>query len=150
MTEALEAKPRPSASAEAFERARRAVGERIAALRELEGLLETEGELERRVDDLDAAIAELRRATGFSKRRLVGAFRDEIGVPPKLYARLVRFQRASALLDAGAATLAEVALAAGYYDQPHMNAEFREFARLTPRRYLAARRPAGDTVVPPA
>jgi hypothetical protein len=36
--------------------------------------------------------------------------------------------------------LARVALDAGYYDQPHMNAEFREMAGLTPRQFRAGRR----------
>ena len=95
-------------------------------------------------------IAHLRRETGFSKTRLVDTFRDEIGVAPKFYARLVRFQRATAMLDAGVARLIEVALAAGYYDQPHMNAEFRELSGLTPRQYQTSRRPDADSVVLPA
>ena len=53
---------------------------------------------------------------------------------PKLYARIVRFSRAVELLAAGGA-LTDVALAAGYYDQPHMNADFRELSGLTPRAF---------------
>lgn len=85
-------------------------------------------------------IEELRRETGLSKTRMVTAFRDQIGVSPKLYARIVRFSRATAILGAGPGPLADVALAAGYYDQSHMNAEFREMSGLTPREYLAAER----------
>jgi AraC-like DNA-binding protein len=95
-------------------------------------------------------IAQLRRETGLSKTRLVGTFREQIGVAPKRYARLVRFRRATALLDAVASPLADVAVVAGYYDQAHMNTEFRELSRLTPRQYRAARRPDADTVVLPA
>ncbi len=95
-------------------------------------------------------IAHLRRETGFSKTRLAESFRDQIGVAPKLYARIVRFQRATTMLDAGATRLSDVALAAGYYDQPHMNAEFRELSWLTPREYQAERRSDADTVVLPA
>ena len=40
-------------------------------------------------------IARLRSETGWSKTRLVSAFRDQIGVAPKLYARIVRFSRAA-------------------------------------------------------
>jgi len=79
-------------------------------------------------------IAFLRSETGWSKTRLVAAFRDQIGVAPKLYARIVRFSRAAAMVEAGGA-LTDVALAAGYYDQPHMNAEFRELSGLTPRAF---------------
>jgi AraC-like DNA-binding protein len=90
------------------------------------------------------SIAELRRHTGLSKTRLAEAFRDQIGLAPKLYARVVRFRRAATLLQKGAEPLVEVALATGYYDQPHMNAEFRELSGLSPREFLAARYPTGD------
>jgi AraC-like DNA-binding protein len=88
------------------------------------------------------AIAELRAQTGFSKTRLVATFRDQIGVAPKRYARIVRFSRAMAILQAGPVALVDVALAAGYYDQPHMNAEFRELSGLTPSAHLVRDRPA--------
>jgi AraC-like DNA-binding protein len=90
------------------------------------------------------SIAELRRHTGLSKTRLAEAFRDQIGLAPKLYARVVRFRRAAELLQKGAGPLIEVALDAGYYDQPHMNAEFRELSGLSPREFLAARFLTGD------
>ena len=48
------------------------------------------------------------------------------------------------LLQKGSEPLADVALAAGYYDQPHMTVEFRELAGITPSQFLAARHPAGD------
>lgn len=79
-------------------------------------------------------IAHLRSETGWSKTRFVSAFRDQIGVAPKLYGRIVRFSRAAEMLEAGG-TLTDVALSAGYYDQPHMNAEFRELSGLTPRAF---------------
>ncbi|HKI05330.1 MAG TPA: helix-turn-helix domain-containing protein [Thermoanaerobaculia bacterium] len=90
-------------------------------------------------------IASLRERTGLSKSRLAGAFRDQIGVAPKLYARIVRFRRFLARLheDSGS-PLADLALAAGYYDQPHMNAEFRELSGFAPRELLAAVRYPGS------
>ena len=99
-----------------------------------------------RIEKSDGAvsIADLRRETGLSKTRLAEAFRDQIGLPPKLYARVVRFRRATSMLQKGMAPLIEVALAAGYYDQPHMNGEFRELCGLAPREFLAARYPTGD------
>ena len=90
------------------------------------------------------SIAELRRHTGLSKTRLAEAFREQIGLAPKLYSRVVRFRRATAMLQKGAQPLIDVALAAGYYDQPHMNAEFRELSGLSPREFLIARYPTGD------
>jgi AraC-like DNA-binding protein len=92
-------------------------------------------------------IADLREELGMSKGRLGAAFREQIGVTPKIYARIVRFRRACILLDIGTGSLADVALTAGYYDQPHMNMEFRELAGLTPRQFLASRYPGGSTAV---
>ena len=48
------------------------------------------------------------------------------------------------MLQKGERPLIDVAQAAGYYDQPHMNAEFRELSGLAPREFLAARYPTGD------
>ena len=46
----------------------------------------------------------------------------------------------SLTVNAGEESLAEVALATGYYDQPHLNAEFRELSGYSPREFLAALR----------
>jgi AraC-like DNA-binding protein len=88
-------------------------------------------------------IAALREQTGLSKTRLAALFREQIGVPPKVYARVVRFRRALALLDAEPSSLAAAALDAGYYDQSHMTTEFRELGGLTPREFLRQRYPGG-------
>jgi AraC-like DNA-binding protein len=92
----------------------------------------------------DVSIAALREQTGFSKTRLAARFRDEVGLTPKLYARVVRFRRLLRMLQDGRAPLADVARHATYYDQPHMTAEFRELGGITPREFLASRHPVGD------
>jgi len=86
------------------------------------------------------AIAQLDELGGRSRSRLAQRFREQVGLAPKRYARVVRFHRALELLRGrdGGDSLSAIALAAGYYDQAHMNAEFREHAGLTPRRYLEA------------
>jgi AraC-like DNA-binding protein len=102
------------------------------------------------VERLDASsgaisITELREGTGLSKGRLVEAFRDQVGLAPKLYGRIVRFRQTLGLLQqAGTVRLTDLALDAQYYDQPHMNAEFRALGGVSPRAFLAARHPVGD------
>ena len=128
------------------ERLRRAadwVAERVMKVRGIDPAIAWAA---RRIEQSGGAvsIAELREQTGLSKTRLAEAFREQIGLAPKLYARVVRFHRAAAMLQKGAEPLVEVALAAGYYDQPHMNAEFRELSGLSPREFLAARYATGD------
>jgi AraC-like DNA-binding protein len=81
----------------------------------------------------------LARAAGVSRQHLTREFRERIGVGPKLYSRLARFQ--SGLAYAGArerVDWARVAFDMGYADQSHLIAEFRLFSGLTPH-VLASR-----------
>jgi AraC-like DNA-binding protein len=94
-------------------------------------------ELER--TDGRESIAALRAETGLGAARLVDTFRNQVGTSPKRYARVLRFRRALGLLQRGGA-IADAALSAGFYDQPHMNADFREFAGMTPAQFVAASR----------
>jgi AraC-like DNA-binding protein len=71
------------------------------------------------------------RAAGLSLRQLERRFRDDVGVAPKTYARTVRLQRALRGIADGHA-LADVAIACGYYDQPHMARDFRCLAETSP------------------
>jgi AraC-like DNA-binding protein len=84
-------------------------------------------------------VGAMARAAGVSRQHLSREFRRRIGIGPKLYCRLVRFQ--SGLVFAGARApvdWARAALDMGYADQSHMIAEFREFSGLTPQS-LASR-----------
>jgi AraC-like DNA-binding protein len=89
-------------------------------------------------------IAALARELGCSTRHLSARFREQIGPPPKTVARLMRFQRAVALLgrDDGR-RFAEIAQACGYYDQPHMGREFQELAGTSPGEFVARLIPGG-------
>ena len=85
---------------------------------------------------------------GWSHRRLIARFREQVGMPPKTVARVLRFDRvARLLLDAEAPGLAEVAYECGYYDQAHLNRDFRDFAGTTPSDYVARRLPSGGGVI---
>lgn len=80
-----------------------------------------------------ASIASIVQETGWSQRHLIARFRHEIGVAPKVLARLLRFGRVVRTIRAGAAgDLAELALRHGYYDQSHLHRDAREFAGLPP------------------
>ncbi|MGW5687912.1 helix-turn-helix domain-containing protein [Nonomuraea sp. NPDC003754] len=88
-----------------------------------------------------AGVAGLAGSLGWSHRHLVARFRDHVGLTPKAAARVIRFERAMSLLRSGA-DLARVAAACGFYDQPHMNREFRAMAGATPGQ-IRPRHPAG-------
>lgn len=87
-----------------------------------------------------ASMAALTRAGGLSSRSLERHFQAAVGISPKRLARLVRFRRVMAALDADPARDgAGVALDHGYYDQAHFIAEFRAFAGAAPRRFVERR-----------
>lgn len=83
-------------------------------------------------------IGSLAEEVGWSRRHLVARFRQQVGLPPKRIARILRFQHLLDGLRAGRPVdLTRLAAECGYYDQSHMNRDFREFAGTTPSEYLA-------------
>jgi AraC-like DNA-binding protein len=95
-------------------------------------------------------VAALAAELGWSRRHLGERIRADLGLPPKVIARVLRFDRAKRLLsrdDGG--RLGEIALACGYYDQAHLNRDFRAFADATPTDFLARRLPDGGGVAGP-
>jgi AraC-like DNA-binding protein len=86
------------------------------------------------------SVSQLADAAGVSRQHLGRTFRDFVGVSPKVFLRLARFQ--SGLAYAGCGERVEWARAAvelGYADQSHMIAEFREFSSLTPYQLATER-----------
>jgi len=91
-----------------------------------------------------APIAELARELGWSHRRLIVRFREHVGLTPKTFARVIRFDRAvRTLRSAKPSSLAGVAFECGYSDQAHLNRDFREFAGTSPTAFLAAQLDSG-------
>ena len=84
---------------------------------------------------------------GRSRRHLATRFREQVGLPPKTVARILRFERAVSLLANDAMSLGEVALESGYYDQAHLNRDFREFAGTSPGAFARHIVPDGGVVV---
>ncbi len=84
-----------------------------------------------------APIGELAADTGYSSRYLLNLFQRYLGVPPKLFSRIIRFQYALEELshygeDASLGTILDL----GYFDQNHFIKEFKEFGTDTPKKYL--------------
>jgi AraC-like DNA-binding protein len=81
-------------------------------------------------------IASLARDFGLSTRHLERRFLECVGIAPKLYARMRRFQSVWPAIEGGA-PWAAAAIACGYYDQAHLIRDFREFAGEPPASLLA-------------
>jgi AraC-like DNA-binding protein len=85
-------------------------------------------------------VAEVSGAIGMSGRGFIDAFRRETGYTPKVFARIQRFQRLlRRIRGCDDVDWADVALACGFYDQPHLIRDFRAFSGLSPSAYLARR-----------
>jgi AraC-like DNA-binding protein len=97
-------------------------------------------------------VESLACGAGISRQHLSRLFRERVGVGPKLYNRLARFQAGLVYAGAGTVDWAEAAIGLGYADQSHMIAEVREFSGLTPHA-LASRQwfhPFIERARPPA
>ena len=85
-------------------------------------------------------VHEVANGVGWSSRQLERDFGASLGLSPKSFSRIMRFQNLLRLVGEG--TLREwanLAIEGGYADQPHMVREFREFAGHTPaERGIAA------------
>jgi AraC-like DNA-binding protein len=80
-----------------------------------------------------SGVREIVRASGYSHRAFLSLFREAVGLAPKLYSRVLRFQKVLERLEAEPrVTWVDLAYGAGYSDQPHFIREFREFAGRSP------------------
>jgi AraC-like DNA-binding protein len=87
-----------------------------------------------------ARVGAVTDAVGMSAKRFIERFKAEVGLTPKQYCRLMRFQRAVSAAHADVdLDWRDVALACGYFDQAHFIHDFREFSGLTPTAYRAGR-----------
>lgn len=91
---------------------------------------------------IDALAAEL----GCSRRHLNRLFTAEVGLAPKALARQIRFAHVCARVRQEPAAWARLATEAGYYDQAHLNRDFRELAGTTPMDFVARLLPNGGVV----
>lgn len=87
-------------------------------------------------------VAGVSREIGYSRRWLSHAFAEQVGMTPKRYCRLVRFQHVVRQI-AGQRPVdwADLAMAGGFCDQSHLVHEFRAFSGMSPESFLVAERP---------
>lgn len=91
-----------------------------------------------------ATVGELAEAVGLGKRQFERVFATQVGMPPKEFSRIVRFQRALWLMQNGLHDGAQTAYACGYSDQSHFIREFKVFSGYTPATIWNACTPYSD------
>jgi AraC-like DNA-binding protein len=82
-----------------------------------------------------ASIGDLVDELGCSRRHLLTQFRAHVGVAPKSYARVLRCRNAMRLLKIGDWSIARIAQECGYFDQSHLNRDFRLITGVAPARF---------------
>lgn len=84
------------------------------------------------------SVGALAERLGVTRRYLEARFGEQVGLPPKTMARIVRFRRAVHLLTApGEGSLSLIASRCGYADQAHFHRDFRRLAGCTPVQFHA-------------
>jgi AraC-like DNA-binding protein len=74
---------------------------------------------------------------GYSQKHFISLFKDQVGVPPKQYMKIMRFQKAILEIEKDTSThWSEIAVRNGFYDQSHFIHEFRAFSGFTPSEYV--------------
>ncbi len=97
----------------------------------------------------DITINNLADTACLSKKQFERIFRDYVGMNPKEYARIVRFQRSLWMLQRGDRDFVGIAAECGYSDQSHFIREFKSMTGLTPKALLTYCKPYSDLFTNP-
>jgi len=98
-------------------------------------------------DPADFRLPAPSRELGVSREHLIRLFRTQVGMTPKAYANVLRFDRALRCARGGSRTWSDIAHACGYYDQSHLIRDFQRYAGRAPDSLLRDGRPDDSSVV---
>lgn len=92
------------------------------------------GEMTYRPDVIN--IARMNEKIGYSNKHFAEMFRRQVGVTPKSYLKIMRFQKAVRTIDAATnIDWGQISLECGFYDQSHFINDFKHFSGFTPEQY---------------
>ena len=90
--------------------------------------------------NLNPSMSQVAANVNLSQRRFIQVFSNEVGLTPKLFSRIQRFNRVlRSAAFSGDVDWLDIAMSFGYFDQAHLIHDFREFSGLTPTEYLGLR-----------
>lgn len=83
------------------------------------------------------SIDQLLQILPVTEKQLERKFREHIGISPKRFADTIKFQHFLKLLQkqSDKGKIAELIYVSGYYDQAHLNNNFKRMTGLSPRQY---------------
>jgi AraC-like DNA-binding protein len=83
------------------------------------------------------AVSSVTDQIGLSERRFIRLFAEQVGLTPKLFCRVQRFQKALRhIARSSSIDWTEIALSCGYFDQAHFIHDFRAFSGINPSLYV--------------
>jgi AraC-like DNA-binding protein len=95
----------------------------------------------RRLSEGASSVGQVAAELGLSRRRLIEVFNAEVGMTPKVFARVQRFQRARSAARDKLPQFSELAWQAGYCDQSHLIRDFVAFSGFSPLELLGSAGP---------
>lgn len=82
-------------------------------------------------------ISEMADTVGYTERYINKIFIEQMGFSPKVFCKIIQFQRSLEFLNYGNVdNMTEAAVNLGYYDQPQFIRDFKTYCGMTPKRYL--------------
>lgn len=85
---------------------------------------------------IGGSVSAVADRVGLSQRRFIQVFTAQVGLTPKAFCRVLRFQQAREIVDqASNPDWSQVALACGYCDQSHLIRDFQEFSGVSPTEF---------------
>ena len=80
------------------------------------------------------------KKTGYSQKHLIRLFKQHIGLTPKSFLKVLRFQKAIQEIEIKKSIhWSDIAYDCGYYDQTHFIEDFKSFSGFTPTQYLQSK-----------
>jgi len=92
-------------------------------------------EIIRRPDQIN--LADMNQSIGYSQKHFIGMFKRQVGITPKAYLKIIRFQKAiSEIEERKEVNWASISQDCGFYDQAHFINDFKFFSGFTPEEYI--------------
>lgn len=82
-------------------------------------------------------LTDLCSLLSISERQLERKFKESVGLTPKQYSRILRFQYAKRKFVSQTNSFADIAFECNYADQPHFARDFKEFSGMTVSEYAS-------------
>jgi transcriptional regulator GlxA family with amidase domain len=80
-------------------------------------------------------ITDLAYSVNLSRTRLFKLFKEELGISPKQYLRILRIKKGKELLEKSRKSIKEIAHQVGYNDGTHFMRDFKRIYKLSPSQY---------------